>query len=350
MPNDLASLFGIDTPGLNKDQRQRLRYYIEWLQATNRNWYDPDLDAYRDYLLKTRHLKPSSVAVHIGAVKTAYHTLWINPKTPQLLKQEFLNDDGMEQVDPPWTVSIYTNGWGVWHLPGRVHVDRNIQVRHLTTSQINELFSQIKVDTPIGVRDATAIGLMLCAGISATELCTLTADDLERDEGENLQALHVPKTPGGTARMAPIYDKVIFDAPCLGASVEKLQQLTGPRNGPLIRGFHPRGCVPRETALKPQAIQKMLRGYTVTDEEVGEINITALDLRRTYARWLYRSGVAIATLQANLGHRLLKTSWEYIGLPDPFRINRNDEPADGRKLLERLGIHTLDANDKRKET
>jgi len=38
----------------NKDQKSRLGFYIDWLSEQGRAWYQPDLGAYRDYLLFRR--------------------------------------------------------------------------------------------------------------------------------------------------------------------------------------------------------------------------------------------------------------------------------------------------------
>ena len=38
----------------NKDQKSRLGFYIEWLTQRGLAWYQPDLSAYRDYLLHER--------------------------------------------------------------------------------------------------------------------------------------------------------------------------------------------------------------------------------------------------------------------------------------------------------
>ena len=68
----------------SKDEKSRLGFYIDWLAETRRSWYQPDLQAYRDYLLlertrldkkgarKSATLSPQTVLAHLATVRGRY--------------------------------------------------------------------------------------------------------------------------------------------------------------------------------------------------------------------------------------------------------------------------------------
>ena len=68
----------------NKDQKSRLGFYIDWLSERGLTWYQPDLGAYRDYLLYQRSrrdrqgnsvpavLSPPTVLAHLATIRGRY--------------------------------------------------------------------------------------------------------------------------------------------------------------------------------------------------------------------------------------------------------------------------------------
>lgn len=65
----------------------------------------------------------------------------------------------------------------------------------------------------------------------------------------------------------------------------------------------------------------MLKGYGILDEDGNQISVTALDLRRTYARRVFLADVDFNVLHTELGNVNYRTTLEYIGLPkiDPLK-------------------------------
>ena len=71
----------------NKDQKSRLSFYVDWLAANQLSWYQPDLQAYRDYLLyermridkrgqqKLATLSPQTVVAHLATIRGRYSEL-----------------------------------------------------------------------------------------------------------------------------------------------------------------------------------------------------------------------------------------------------------------------------------
>ena len=71
----------------SKDEKSRLGFYIDWLARTKRSWYQPDLAAYRDYLLferarvdrqgrrKPATLSAQTVLAHLATIRGRYGAL-----------------------------------------------------------------------------------------------------------------------------------------------------------------------------------------------------------------------------------------------------------------------------------
>ena len=70
-----------------KDARQRLTYFANWLTANNYEWYEPDLDKYRDFLLGVQGLSAGSVAAHMGAIRSRYRALLDDERTLRYLDE-----------------------------------------------------------------------------------------------------------------------------------------------------------------------------------------------------------------------------------------------------------------------
>ncbi|MBZ0298340.1 MAG: hypothetical protein K8J31_01295, partial [Anaerolineae bacterium] len=190
-----------------KDERQRMTYYVEWLTSTERMWYMPDLDAYRDYLLEYRKLEPSSAIAHISTVKARYKNLLrdqpglvtvLQQAAPSIEEQPTFVNEVLKTIEQATSPDA-----------GKIEFERNVRVFHLTRKQIDTLLAQPNVSTNQGIRDVTAIGLMYCVGISETELCSLQVSDLDQEK-DGIPAIHVPETAGGTERLAPLFDGLLF--------------------------------------------------------------------------------------------------------------------------------------------
>ena len=68
----------------DKDTRSRLNFYLDWLHRSGREWYEPALAEYRNYLLTTdqrrsqkgrriaRPLHRNTVSAHLSTIRTRY--------------------------------------------------------------------------------------------------------------------------------------------------------------------------------------------------------------------------------------------------------------------------------------
>ncbi len=166
----------------------------------------------------------------------------------------------------------------------------------MTPQQAQELLSAPGMDTLLGVRDTAMIALFLCTGIRAAELAALQMEDLYQRLGGEL-ALHVREGKGCKERLVP-YGALAW---CLDY-VEAWRGVARIESGPLFD-------------LTVRAVQYRIGKYPVTvDGRRRQVRLH--DLRRTYARWLYVSGVDVQAIAANLGHTDTKVTYGYIGDPD----------------------------------
>lgn len=311
-----------------KDTVSRLNIFGAWMHATKGDWLDPDLGAYRDYLLSTptkrtgKPMQPASVAAHISTIRGAYQAMQEDNGTRRGLYAMIEDEaekrgkvlsmaDKKAAVDEALTrMENATNGRA-----GKVKVTQKQDVedsagRRLTARQAETLLNKPGLDTLKGVRDTAMIALMLCTGIREAELCALKVADLRQQLGGEL-ALRVQHGKGDKQRLVPY-----GDLDWALALVEKWLALAGITEGPVFRGMFKSGRLrPAVKPLAVQAIGQMLDNYTITIDGVAT-KINPHDLRRTYARRLYEANTTILAIQQNLGHKSHATTERYIGKLD----------------------------------
>jgi site-specific recombinase XerD len=200
---------------------------------------------------------------------------------------------------------------------------RNSPITHLTQNQIQMLLNGIKANTMIGLRDALIIGLALGTGLSELALIKLEVTDLHHQ----LDGDPAVRVPDGSERLVPYFDAWLPEA--LNVWLEKTHLTEGLVFRGLKRGGRLSGS---DAALTPRAIQMVMKKYPVNRSDGGSDYWTILDLRRTYARRLYKHGVSFETIQALLGQGTRRTTLEYIGPPDTGRLDDLDLPLEVEEL------------------
>jgi integrase len=315
-----------------KDEQQRLRSFADWLDRTHRHWWLPDLDVYRDYLLNERHLKPSSVAAHMASIRSRYRVMLAASDIDALIKTYGVRGNRVQASVEAIKERL---GQVTSQDAGRIHVDRDLtQIYRLSTSEIDALLAWPKIITKQRLRDITATGLMLCAGLDEAELCALQIADIDLETSPEI-TIHVPEVPGGSERTAVAYDFILFDTPWLALYIKTLLRVMHIKDGQLLRGFFRGGNIVSPRPFTARGVQKMLKSYPVPTGYFETRTITALDLRRTLARSLYKADIDLETIQAHLGHRTSATTMEYIGPPDRHP-SQAQEKANGQLLVNKL--------------
>lgn len=318
-----------------KDDRVRLAYFADWLSSTGRAWYQPDLDKYRDYLLNERGLKPLSVRSHLATIRSRYRSLLDLPDSQAMFvravgqtEEGIPLDDAIMKLKGAIRTAASLNA-------GRIDAGRNLSLLvRLEGSDVLRLLQEPKYKTKLGLRDMILIGLLFCAGLSESELASLTDEDLAHDNAGNL-TIRVARQDDETAQFVAVYDGLIFETAWIERAIRQLQRHMGAQEGLLFRGFFRGGDKVNSRSLTLRGIQKMLQGYPI-EREGSEQSITALDLRRALARQLYVRGVDVEVIQQQFGHRQLNTTYEYIGPPDRGSSSRSEPRLDTSAIELRL--------------
>lgn len=307
----------------DKHARSRLNLFVEWQAGRRRPWYDCDLKAYRDHLLKYREFLPSTASAHLCTVRARYRAI-LKDNT---IRSQLLADIGEQlhqlgQEDNPANrfamLSEYTA-----RLENSIDPDRSkvkivkkqdeaegAHVR-LTQAQAEFMLTSPGTDTLPHLRDTVVIALMLCTGIREAELCALEVRDLRQMLGSKTDggklALHVRQGKGCKDRLIPY-----GDLSWVLTIVDRWLARAGITSGRVLRSFWKGGEKLRGN-LSVRAIENIVKAYPVPDDDGRLIVVRPHDLRRTYARRQYESGMDIVALSQNLGHSSTRTTLLYIG-------------------------------------
>ena len=166
----------------NKDQKSRLGFYIDWLAAQNRSWYQPDLQAYRDYLLYQRQrsdkqgrlspatLSPQTALAHLATIRGRYGELTRSNAVRDLLFA-LANPDDSEAEQRALVDEFFIRMVNDVH-PASAPV-KLVEKQDLADSehlrlkpyQVSALLRAPGISSLRGLRDTALICLMICSGI-----------------------------------------------------------------------------------------------------------------------------------------------------------------------------------------
>lgn len=285
--------------------RSRLHFFLEWLQTQNNPWHEPNLRAYSQALLAgnarinqngntvKQKLKPSTIRAHLSTIRSRYSQLLhdndIINSIPRKARERLQND-----LHP-----VHTK------LPTRTiqdHLDSE-QMR-LTPEQVQDLISQPIHDLR-GTRNRAIIALLACTGIRAIEAINLTVPDIMQFYGGE-PALRVTKGKGIKQRAVP-YGPFTWAVEIVNRWTHAADIHEGHVFRPVTRAV----AVPNQ-ALSTRSLRRILAAYPILTE-AGRATVRPHDLRRSYARNAYDSGMQLESIRQNLGHVNLATTLRYIG-------------------------------------
>ena len=309
-----------------KDVKSRLGFYIDWLTDAQREWYQPDLRAYRDYLLHERQradkqgrlqpatLSPATVQAHLGTIRGRYSELTrsnevrdrlyglMNPEASEAEQQAMVNEFFAQLTNDlhPQTAPIE-----------QVTVQDRADSEHLRLKpyQVSALLSAPGLGTLRGLRDTALMTLMVCSGIRAAEAAALHVDDLRQHLGGEL-SLRVREGKGVKQRLIP-YGPLDW---CL-MYVDGWLEAGGLRAGAVFRGIRRGGKSLREQGIGAWSVNDIMNRYPISLDGALRV-VKPHDLRRTYARNAYDFGMDLERIRQNLGHTSLQTTQTYIGALD----------------------------------
>lgn len=302
----------------NKNVVSQIKRYNRWLAESGRVLHQPDLKSYRDLLLET--LAPASARVHLSSIRRSYKALVENPRhrvdLVHHLQQEYAAADFatikamadelelrlMRAIDPQHS-KVTT-----------VSVQDEADSKHirLTPAQGATLMMRPDLSQLRGRRDVALIALLLATGLREGEVVQLEIDDLYQAYG-GVPALRVKAGKGAKARMVPFGDML------WARQITELW-LNGRETGPVFtRMRQGRGDMrhPQATGMPmtTRSVQRMLGRYPISIDGQQRA-VTPHDLRRSYARNLFKAGIPTEVIRQNLGHVDVKTTQDYIGVLD----------------------------------
>lgn len=297
----------------SKNVTHRLSKFETWLKANEIDWYKPDLLAYRDHLLNT--LAPSSARVHLSTIRSRYAKLQKQNEYRDHLYSvasavvgKSLSDTKafVDEMDTRLANAVNPANSFV-KVPTKQDETDSDQLR-LTPGQITELVNKPDTKTTKGLRDTAIIALGLCTGLREFELVALEVSDLRQRVNGAIGVL-VKKGKGDKQRLIPYGT---LDA-CL-VIVDKWLKVANINTGLVFRSLTKSGKV-KANGMQTRDIERMLTIYPLVIDG-KQRKVRPHDLRRSYAKNLWSSGVDLLAIQQNLGHADIKTTQRYIGQVD----------------------------------
>ena len=311
----------------SKDQKSRLGFYINWLANNGREWYNPDLRLYRDYMLRERirldkdgnprpaTLSPRTVVAHLATIRARYSELLLNSEVHDdlidlgdLAPPDDADGQKARQMADMFLVRLQKD---VHPSVAQVRVVESQDIadsEHLRLKpyQVGALVQAPGIATLRGLRDTALITIMVCSGIRAAEAAALHVDDLRQRLGGEL-SLRVREGKGGKQRLIP-YGPLDW---CL-MYVDAWLREAGVKAGPVFRGIRRGGKSVRQTGIGTWTVNDIMNAYPVSIDGALRL-VKPHDLRRTYARNAYDFGMDLERIRQNLGHTSLQTTQTYIG-------------------------------------
>jgi site-specific recombinase XerD len=293
-------------PRAHKDHVHRIGTFADWLTRTHRRWDQPDLADYRAYMLDERKLAPSTVNVHLATIRARYRVL-LEAGTLEAELQRLAEEYPPEERQPVIDAALARIKEAIHPAATRVEV-RPPEVKHLylADEQVRQLLDSPGTGSLMGLRDTALLALLVTTGIRTNEACLLDVPDLDA-EFHGQPALHIPAGRGSTERLVP-YGGLIWGREC----VEDWLKAARIEQGPVFRGFYRGAQYIRPRRLTPTTLDNLLASYPI-DIDGKPVIIRAMDLRRVYARTLYRAGLNLAAIAANLGLKNIGLVRDYLG-------------------------------------
>lgn len=301
-------------PDADKHAKYRLKKFTSWLGE--RSWLNPDLAAYRDWLLSEDYAA-STVSAHLSTVRGRYGQLLRDNTVREMLyrnvpdncqspaDQKAFVDETLERLEnaaDPKNSEVKTV---------TVQDRPDSDFLRLSREQAEALMAAPGTDTLKGLRDRAIIATLLCCGLRESELCALNVDDLrQRQDGE--LGLLIKSGKGCKQRMV-FYGELSWLLPLF---LEPWLEAAGITEGAVFRSFWKGGGL--RGRLSGRAVQNVLKGYPIF---IGGKQARARphDCRRTFARRCYEALQDPLSIKQQMGHEDLGTTLGYIGTLDASR-------------------------------
>ena len=285
----------------------RIARYFDFLRDRGEGWWQADLGRYRDHL-EAQGLAAATIRAYLSSSRRGLRRLTLDRD----LLYAFAPIDAPPERRKAIVDEIETR-LRIAADPEKSRVSKiTIQDRdsreeiRLSRQQAQRLLRLPGTDTLQGLRDTALIAMMLCTGVREAELVNIYVTDLYARLGDEL-ALRVRRGKGAKQRLIP-YGQLVWVLDIVKIWLRQADITSGP----VFRGVYKGGESVRQTALTTRAVRAIMKRYEVTVDGTDR-TVRPHDLRRTYARRMFESGVELLAIQQNLGHRKQETTQHYIG-------------------------------------
>jgi len=305
--------------GAEKDKhiRSRVTMYLDWANERGSGWLQPRLKDYANYLIEERGLSPASVNSYLSTIRSRYTYIMNTESFRSMMYSQmpagasFADKKSMvDEIERQIEIGISARHSSVKQIVVQDESDRD-HIR-LTKHQANMLLEAPGTDTLKGLRDTSMLAIALCTGVRVDELRSLDVDDLNHSLNDE-PALLVREGKGGKQRLIPYGDSDW----CLVVTRFWLDN-AGITEGAIFRPFWKGSKRTRDARITTRSIERIVAQYPVSIN--GDlVQLEPHDLRRTYARLMYESGMDVVAIQQNLGHSNMETTLRYIGDLDAGR-------------------------------
>lgn len=307
-----------------------LNHYKTWLNKNEKNIIPIDFNGFCQYIIHDLNFSLSTAQVYLSALKQSYRYLSRNRDAMYRFLPE---DDSLSPADKKAMVdeivirirdSLDEQVTAFSVVKEQDVLDNNF-IR-LNKEQVRELLSLPAIDTLQGLRDKAMIAMFLATGIRESELTDLRIEDLHVQFGGN-DACRIRAGKGNKQRIIP-YGELGY----LIRFVDQWIHESEIKEGYIFRRVYKGQNSVGRNPLSRFAVYKRLQEYPVKIDGLL-YPIKPHDLRRTYAKQCYDTGLSIYDIQQNLGHEDESTTKLYIGNTDTdsrkpkdlYDLNNTDE-------------------------
>jgi integrase len=185
----------------------------------------------------------------------------------------------------------------------------------LTKKEAEKLLQSPDISTIDGLRDRAVLAVMIGAGLRRSEVANLRIEYIQQRDDRWCIVDLIGKGNKVRTVAIPTWCKSALDAWIKAAGIQ---------SGPVFRAFkrHYVGLFPGK--ITPVFINEIVKNYG----KLCGFNITAHDLRRTFAKLCHKGGAPLEQIQLSLGHASIVTTEKYLGLRQDLTI----APCDYLKL------------------
>ncbi len=302
----------------HKDEISRVNRFLNWLKETNSSWVLVNLADYRDWL-NEGGLSLRSIGSILPTIRKSYaRALADNNVRGHLREQcrveleqrgESFGPADLKAVYDTLIETIENNIDPINSTVSALKVSDEADDERvwLTEEQVSTLLAMPDRNTLKGLRDVVLLSLLVGMGLRESEVCNLTIADVGVSFGGE-PALRVALGKGRKKRLVPYGGQSWIQKLIRQWTIISGIGLSFGDAEPVMRGLHSSSQHILQTKMSTRSVQKILFKY-----RPDGIKITPHDLRRTYARLMYMSGVDLERISQNMGHASIETTRGYIG-------------------------------------